>query len=217
MREALRKSFARWGLPGRIRVDNGTPWGATGGLPTALALWLVGLGVDMTWNPPREPRQNAVVERFQGVGQCWLEPGTCATAEELQGRADDSDVIQRQEYPAIGGQTRMEAFPELAHSGRRYRRRDERRQWDLDRVLEWLSGHAVRRRVSKDGKISVYDRNLWVGREWAELQVWLRLDPEDKAWLIMDDKNMLLNRTPAVELTAERILTLSVSRQRRGR
>ena len=185
-------------------------------MPTALALWLVGLGVNMTWNPPGEPRRNAVVERFQGVGQCWLEPRTCATAEELQKRADASDVIQRREYPAIGGLTRMEAFPGLAHSGRRYRRRDEKRQWDLDRVLQWLSGHAVRRRVSKDGKISVYDRNLWVGREWSGHQVWVRLDPEDKAWLIIDDKKSLLNRVPADELTAERIWALSVSREREG-
>src|SRR4051794_34359624 len=147
VQKALRRAFARWGLPGRLRVDNGTPWGATGGLPTALALWLIGLGVEMIWNPPRRPRRNGVVERFQDVGQDWAEPATCASAAELQARLDAADRIQRDEYPALGGRSRRAAYPGLAHSGRPYRRRHEARQWDLARVLRWLSGHAVPRRV----------------------------------------------------------------------
>jgi hypothetical protein len=217
VQEALRQAFARWGLPGRLRVDNGTPWGATGGLPTALALWLVGLGVGVTWNPPRRPRGNAVIERFQGVGQSWLEPGTCASAAELQRRADESDAIQRGEYPAFGSRTRLEEFPGLRHSGRRYSRRGEARCWDLQRVLDRLSGHTVPRRVSKDGKVSVYDRNLWVGRRWSDHQVWVGLDPEARMWLIMSAKGAILNRVDATELTAERIRGLAVSRIRKTR
>jgi hypothetical protein len=210
----LRKAFVRWGLPGRIRVDNGTPWGATGGLPTALALWLVGLGVGVTWNPPRRPRANAVVERSQGVGQSWLEPKTCASAAELQRRADEADAIQRGAYPAFGPRTRLEAFPGLRHSGQRYSRRGEARRWDLQRVLDWLSGHTVSRRVSKDGKVSVYDRNLWVGRRWVDHQVWVGLDPEARMWLIMDANGAVLNQVAASELTPERIRALAVSRIR---
>lgn len=214
VQDAVRAAFARWGLPGRIRVDNGTPWGATGGLPTALALWLVGLDVGVIWNPPRRPRDNAVVERFQGVGQNWLEPQTCASAAELQRRADESDAIQRGAYPVVGPRTRLEEFPGLRHSGRRYRRHTEARRWDLQRVLDWLSGHAVPRRVSQDGKISVDDRNLWVGRRWADHQVWVGLDPEAKMWLIREPKGTVLNQVAASELTPERIRSLKVSRIR---
>jgi hypothetical protein len=212
--EALRAAFARWGLPGRIRVDNGAPWGATGGLPTAWAMWLVGLGVGVTWNPPRRPRDNAVVERSQGVGQGWLEPGTCGSAAELQRRADESDAIRRGEYPAFGSRTRLEEFPGLRHSGRRYSRRTEARLWDLQRVLDWLGGHPVSRQVSRDGKVSVDDRNLWVGRRWVGHQVWVELDPEARMWLIRDANGAVLNRAAATELTAERIRGLAVSRAR---
>lgn len=214
VQEALRKAFAHWGLPARVRIDNGTPWGATGGLPTALMLWLIGLGVGATWNPPREPRKNAVVERFQGVGQNWLEPETCSSAVELQARAEASDRLQREEYPAIGGQTRMKAFPGLRHSGRPYRRRDEARQWALSRVLNLLSEHAVPRLVNRNGKVSVYDRDHWVGRQHIGKQAWVTLDPDTKEWVIMDERGALLKRVTATELSTDRICALSVSRGR---
>jgi hypothetical protein len=178
-----------------------------------LALWLIGLGVGLIWNPARQPRRNAVVERCQDVGQDWGEPQTCATASELQARLKEMDRIQREEYPAIGGRTRLAAFPGLAHSGRRYSRWWEARHWDLDRVLEWLSGHTVPRRVDVNGKVSVYDRCHWVGRQHIGQPVWVRLDPDTKEWVIMDEEGSVWKRVAAAELTTERIRALSVSRE----
>jgi hypothetical protein len=42
----FRQVFVRWGLPDRVRVDNGYPWGTPRDLPSELALWLIGLGVE---------------------------------------------------------------------------------------------------------------------------------------------------------------------------
>src|SRR4051794_5341586 len=100
--DQLRAAFLRWGLPRSIRVDNGTPWGSAGDLPTDLALWLIGLGVEMIWNPPRRPQANGVVERSQGTGKRWAEPATCRDVTELQGRLDEQDEIQRRDYPSVG-------------------------------------------------------------------------------------------------------------------
>ena len=33
MQQQLRAAFARWGLPHRLRVDNGKPWGSWSDLP----------------------------------------------------------------------------------------------------------------------------------------------------------------------------------------
>ena len=44
-RTLFRRMFSRWGLPERLRLDNGHPWGSARDLPPELALWLVGLGV----------------------------------------------------------------------------------------------------------------------------------------------------------------------------
>jgi hypothetical protein len=50
-----------------------------------------------------------VVERSQGTGKRWAEPGACAAAAELQARADVIDQIQREEYSAVAGMSRRDA------------------------------------------------------------------------------------------------------------
>jgi transposase InsO family protein len=93
VQQHLRAAFARWGLPGRARFDNGKPWGSTGDWPTVLALWLIGLGIDITWNRPRRPQENGVVERSQGTGKRWAEPGSCDSVAQLQGQVDEADAL----------------------------------------------------------------------------------------------------------------------------
>src|SRR3954447_3252919 len=115
----LRRTFQRWGLPDRVRVDNGHPWGSRNDLPRELALWLIGLGVGVIWNRPRCPRMNGVVERSQGVTQQWIEPETLEPAQ-VQGRLDWAIRIQRELYPAIQGQSRVAAFPALLTPRRPY-------------------------------------------------------------------------------------------------
>ena len=63
VQDKLRAVFACWGRPDAFRVDNGAPWGSRGDLPTDLALWLIGLEIDMIWNLSHQPQCNGVVER----------------------------------------------------------------------------------------------------------------------------------------------------------
>ena len=156
--------FSRWGRPERFRVDNGTPWGSCGDLPTDLALWLIGLEMGMIWNPPRQPQKNGKVERSQGVGQAWAEPWTCRSASELQQRIREMDHIQREEYPHRDGRSRWSLFPGLKHSGRVYDETWERRHWNLDLVLEHLAQYLMSRQVDQAGKISLYEPKLLRGQ-----------------------------------------------------
>src|SRR5271166_4111869 len=173
VQQALRQAFRVWGRPQRLRVDNGKPWGSWSDLPPPLALWLLGLGIDMIWIPPRRPQRNGVVERSQGTGKRWAEPSQCATAAALQQRFDDMDRLQREEYPHQGERSRWEVYPELAHSGRTYSRAWERQHWDLQRVLEHLSTYAVPRRVDRTGNVSLYNRNQYVGIVHADTTVYV--------------------------------------------
>jgi hypothetical protein len=211
----LRRAFARWGLPGHIRVDNGSPWGSPrGDLPSELALWLIGLGVGVIWNEPRRPQQNGVVERSQGTGKRWAEPGSCAGAAALQSRIDVMDLIQREEYPAVGGKSRRDAFPGLAHSGRLYREQDEPSIWDLAAVLNHLSGYTAARDVSGNGSISLGNRSRYVNAKLKGRRAFVTLDPVAVEWVVADKDGVCHNRIKADELTAERIIGLSVYNHR---
>lgn len=213
VQNALRQAFARWGRPRRLRVDNGAPWGSTGGLPSPLALWLLGLDVVVSWNRPRRPRDNAKVERTQGVSEQWTEPHTCADAQELQRRVNYLDRLQRERYPSIGGRSRLEAYPALARGGRIYSRAWEAKHWRLQRVLNQLTEYAVRRRVDRSGKVWLYDQGHWVGKARAGQDIYVTLDAETREWVMQDLDGKELRRQPARQLTSQRIRHLQVGRR----
>jgi hypothetical protein len=210
----LRHTFQRWGLPQRFRVDNGVPWGSSGDLPPDLALWLLGIDVGVAHNPPRRPQDNGVVERSQGTGKKWAEPGTCASAKELQERLREMDLIQRAEYPSMQGRSRLEAYPELQHSGRPYSRAWEREHWSLDRVLGGLAEYVVPRKVDKSGTVSLYNSNHYVGKLHVGKLIYVLLDPQRCEWIFADDKGLQLRAQPAEQLVRERIETLTVTKRR---
>lgn len=207
----LRNVLETWGLPERIRVDNGTPWGLTGDFPTELSLWLIGLGVDVVWNPPGQPQHNGSVERSQGVGKKWAEPHTCSSVQELQRRIDKFDQIQRAVYPAFGTQTRLEAFPELSKPSRRYQPLRERKVWNWTRVLERLSEYSSARKVDCSGEIYIYGRRRFVGKKYSGTTVMVTLDPDSQEWEISTVQGRVIRHQPAFELDMERILRMDVT------
>ncbi len=216
IQEQFRAVFCRWGLPERLRADNGYPWGTAGDFPSELALWLIGLGVEMIWIPPGCPQQNGVVERAQGTGQNWAEPETCRNAQQLQARCDEMDRRQRERYPYREGRSRCEVYPELQHSGRAYSPRWEQRHWDMARVLDRVSQQVVKRRVDAGGNISIYHRTRYVGKAKIGSEVFVSLDPTGPTWVFADENGTEVRTHPADELTAQRIRGLSVS-SRRGK
>jgi hypothetical protein len=192
----LRRCFRQWGRPVSLRVDNGYPWGSCGDLPTPLALWLVGLGIDVIWNPPRRPQDNGVVERSQGLAKNWAEPDRCHDPAELQRRLEEEDQVQRQAYPHGCFGSRLEAYPSLAHSGRPYSPAWEREQWAWEAVLTYLANEMVPRRVDRCGKIGLYHGKLYVGTVNQGKEVVVQFDAETLEWVISDPGGVELCRRP---------------------
>jgi transposase InsO family protein len=62
----LTEIFRRYGLPVRINTDNGAPWGAARqpGQLTELAIWLIRLGIRLSYSRPYHPQTNGKDERF---------------------------------------------------------------------------------------------------------------------------------------------------------
>jgi hypothetical protein len=211
IQEGMRQVFCRWGLPERLRVDNGYPWGSTGEFPPEMALWLIGLGIDMLWIPPACPQQNGVVERAQGTGQNWAEPQTCRHPDELQQRCDALDGRQRERYPYRDGRSRWEVYPTLRQAGRTYTRRGERSAWDVTRVWEVVAQQVVKRQVDCTGSVSLYHRTRYVGKPSIGKHVYVSLDPSGPTWVFADEAGNELRTHAADELTAERICSLCVA------
>lgn len=67
VRPQLQAAFERYGLPERINTDNGSPWGtpmAPGQSLSQLAIWLVRLGIRISFSRPGHPQTNGKEERF---------------------------------------------------------------------------------------------------------------------------------------------------------
>ena len=210
----LRRVFTRWGLPDRVRVDNGYPWGTPRDLPSETALWLIGLGVEPIWNPPARPTCNPRVERCNGLTQQWGELQTCTGWRQAARRLEWAGRVQREEYPAIRGRPRIEAFPALLVPRRAYRVAREPAMWDLSRVDAFLARGCWLRRADRNGKVSIYGHGRSVGRSRAGQEMTVRFEASARCWSISDPNGEEVKRLPAEELTRQRIMALAVSRRR---
>lgn len=197
-----------------MRVDNGYPWGTSRDLPPELALWLIGLGVGVIWNPAAQPTSNAKVERCNGLTQQWGELRRCSDIRQAARVLAWAGRIQREEYPALRGRTRLEVFPQLKTPRRAYRRSREAALWDPSRVDALLAQGCWKRRVDCNGRISIYGHGRSVGRTWAHQEVGLRFEASSRCWMVSDRAGELIKQIPASELTRERIMALTVSRRR---
>jgi hypothetical protein len=70
------------------------------------------------------------------------------------------------------------------------------------------------RRVSKVGRISLYNRDYPVGRRYARQDVHVRFDPIQRQWVIRNEAGEEIARHSAEELAPERIESLSVSHKK---
>jgi hypothetical protein len=210
---AVRQMFSNYGLPEGMRLDNGLPWGDVGGhdLPSAMALWLAGLGLELIFNPPRQPRYNGVVEKSNHTNQRWTEPHQAASAEQWQHSVDAMDRRQREAYPYLRGKSRLEVFPQLKHSGRQYSESWEEQNWDVQPAREYLAGYVARRRVSSAGRVTLYHRPYYVGRKHAGTTVLAHYDPQACEWFMTEEGGGQIRRWPAPEICRERILALDIS------
>ena len=205
VRRGIRDCFGRYGCPAAFRVDNGRPWGIPGGLPSELSLWLAGLGVQMHWNDPYRPQQNGVVESSQRVSQRWVWPRGCADLDEVRLRLAREDWVQREQYPAIDGQSRRQAYPGLLHSGRGYTQSWEWQVWDPTLAAALLGRYRLLRKVSARGQVSMYHRLIEVGRDRGETWVYVGLDAATAEWVITDTDGQEVRRRPARQFSPDAI------------
>ena len=106
VREQLVARFRRYGLPERINVDNGPPWGAGPDWRfTPLTLWLARLCIQVSHSRPLHPQTNGKTERFHRTLKADVIQGRVfAGLEQCQRAFDGWRNIYNTERPheAIG-------------------------------------------------------------------------------------------------------------------
>lgn len=147
--------FREYGLPERMLMDHGSPWGAAGAQPyTALTLWLMRLGIGVSHGRPYHPQTQGKDERLhRTLQEELLSRTTFGNLWECQRRFD----AWRQEYncerphealglvpPVVRYQPSPQSFPEQLPP------------------IEYDQGEIVRK-VDQSGKIYLHGRRFFVG------------------------------------------------------
>ncbi len=204
---ALRRGFLRHGLPQRVTLDHDTVFydnASASPFPTLLHLWLIGLGVEVSFiehPPPRDhsrvERTHQTVERQALCGEPWADP-----AEVWQSLNERREFLNSR-YPcrSLGRQSPLTAFPEARHSGRPYRLEWEEEMLDMRRVWEYLAQGRWVRRVSSQGQMVLGGQSYYLGPSFAGQQVKVTFDPEKQELVCCPEKGGGPIRLPIRGLT----------------
>lgn len=208
LREKLIETFERWGKPGAMRVDNGAPFGdPTGMITPSLSLWLMAIDIDMIWNKPRCPQQNARVEKMQDTTARWAEILKAGNLSALQQKLDAALRLQRESYPVerLQGKTRLAAFPSLETSRRPYAAAD----FQVQRVYAFLSPKLYTRKVAANGELGHYGQVYYVAYALRQQWVQLRLTQDGTCWQVLANYKVV-KELPATHLSEQRLQNLTV-------
>lgn len=173
VQNALTEIFSRYGMPYRMSMDNGFPWAViTKGKRcwTQLSVWLLRLGIRLSFARPYHPQTNGKDERFhrtlklellrdhawRSLVECqphfdaWREIYNCERPHEALGL----------DVPASRYQVSPRAFPERLPQ------------------IEYPEGTVVRK-VERNGIITIRGQAYFVGEAFRSLQVALRSTTTD--------------------------------------
>lgn len=151
----MERMLKEFGLPDRLRMDNGSPWGSIGaGGLTALSVKWLKLGIGLEFITPAKPQENGRHERMHGTLKADTLDPPAATPADQQRRFDTFRCSYNQQRPheALGQQTPASRYEP---SGRAYPRRIEEPTY---------SGDAIEvRRVRSSGEIKWRGERVYIG------------------------------------------------------
>ena len=190
VQQRLTLAFRRYGLPDRMLMDNGAPWGDSGLNPwTKFGAWLLRLGVGVSHGRPRHPQTQGKDERFhrtlkaEVIGRrAWRDLDECDQAFEAWRHvynAERPHEALQLATPASRYQSSYRTFPEQLPP------------------IEYAPGTIVRK-VQINGEIYFKNRVCRVGKAFVGEPVALRPTTTDGKYDIF----YCLHRIAELDLTA---------------
>lgn len=167
----LANAFRRYGLPERMTMDNGAPWGSDAEHPyTVLTIWLIRLGVRVSHSRPYHPQTQGKDERFhRTLNDEVIKRMVFHDLTHCQHRFDQWRSLYNLERPheALG----------MTPPATRYRPSPRPFPETLP-PIEYGRGDLVRK-VDANGKLSYRSQAFRIGKAFCGNPVALRPTPED--------------------------------------
>lgn len=170
VQERLRGTFRIYGLPLRMNVDNGSPWGGCGVRRyTALTAWLMQLGIRVSYSQPYHPQTQGKLERFHRslkaelisrYSHSWNELNQCQQGfdgwQQVYNTQRPHESLEMKP-PSCRYQVSSRCYPEV-----------------LPEVESYYAPGDLLRKVDDNGKISFKGHGFQVGSAFTGHRVALR-------------------------------------------
>jgi hypothetical protein len=203
--QMFNRAFERWGLPKKMKFDNGLPIVIphVRDMPTMLVLWWEGLGIQTHRNDPACPRQNATVEGLQGILERWVCPEQQPDIETFQRELDEQVRIQREVFQLIRKKnlTRKTLYPGLEQNPRKF----DPSGFSWEKTKAFLAKQVWKRAVSS-AAVSVFDTQIYVGKQFAKQKLFLTYDPIEEVFVVRDREGRLVKQSRNNVITKQMIL-----------
>jgi transposase InsO family protein len=180
----LRRAFLTTGLPRHISFDHGTVFfdnTSRSPFPTRLHLWLLALGVEVSFTRKRCPTDHAKIERTHQtmtlqalLGQTWSDPIALWAGLDARRARLNHHIPSR----VLGGRAPLAAYPSAAHSGRSYRPEWEADMLEMHRVYHYLSTCRWFRRTYPSGVFAMGGYLYNISTKWGGRAIEVRFDAE---------------------------------------
>lgn len=158
---ALRLAFEQFGLPKALQVDKDSVFKdntSKSPFPSLVQLFLIGLGVDLSFIKVPPPAKQAMVERsHQTLDKQVLEGKTYQTWQELFTNTNKRRGILNEKYPCrtLGKRAPLEVYPKAIHPKRPYSIEKETELLDINDIEKHLADYIWYRKISSVKTLSL--------------------------------------------------------------
>lgn len=209
---ALRMAFMDWGLPTTLQVDHDSVFydnRSPSPFPTRLHLWLIALGITLTFIEYNQPTQQGMTERSH---QLWyrqvIQGHSFPEWNSLFDALIERRTVLNWHLPcsSLGNLPPLVAYPNAIHSGRQYALNLEEEMLSLQRVYAYLDRSRWFRFVSHNGTVSLGSQTYYLGTKWHKQQAEISFLPDQQLLCFLDDAGHLITYKSIHGLSIESLM-----------
>jgi transposase len=206
---ALRLAFMHWGMPSTLQVDHESVFfdnRTRSPFPTRLHLWLIALGIRLTFSRIHQPKDQGLTERSHQIWERQVLAGqTFPDWQALYHALNQRREVLNNELPCrtLNNCPPLVAFPEARHSGRFYNPGNEFHLLNMHAVHEYLAQGEWFRRIASNGTISLGRTVYYLGANLPRDFVRVTYAPDTHLLLVYKTDGQLLTTTEIQNLSPE--------------